>query len=279
MQNLKIKSNFIFYKVRYLSIMRYLLIILVISSVQAQDVKADELARFSLKAENFWGVDAYENLYYSSDNIFYKRNKGNKTHSFQYKDFNLGNLTSVDLIDPLRILLFYQDSNTVILLDNRLNEINRLAFNEIQPLRTITHAKLAGNRHLWLFNVDTQRLEVFDYTDLETTSRSLPVNDTARQLQTNFRKAWLVLPDSINIYDWYANKVKRLEVSFEIISIREGSIMARSADGNYYFRNEGNELMKVDKIKEEPHSFYLTDQKLYIYDQNEVIVYKITSKP
>lgn len=259
--------------------MRYLLTILLVSSVQAQNVKADEVGRFTLKADNFWGVDAYENLYYSADNIFYKRQKGNDGQGYQFKDFNLGDLTSVDLIDPLRIMLFYQDSNTVILLDNRLNELNRLSFNEIQPLRTISHAKLAGNRHLWLFNVDTQRLEVFDYTDLETASRSLPVNDSALQMQSNFRKAWLVLPDSINVYDWYANEVNSLEASFENISVRKGNIMARSADGNYYYKNEGKERMKVKNIKEGAHSFYLTDQKLYIYVQKEIIVYKVTPKP
>ncbi len=249
------------------------------TSFQAQVIKADEVRRYGLKADSFWGVDAYENLYYSTDNTFFKRRKGDEFQVYQFKDFNLGDLTSVDLIDPLRILLFYKDSNTVILLDNRLNELNRISFNEIKPLRTVSHATLAGNRHLWLFNVDSQRLEVFDYTDLETTSRSIPVNDRVRQLQSGFRKAWLVLSDSIRVYDWYANKMDSLEVSFERTSIRKASILGRSADGNHYLISEGNERFKVENIKEEVHSFYLTDQKLYIHDQKEVIVYKITPKP
>ena len=249
------------------------------TSFQAQVIKADEMERYGLKADRFWGVDAYENLYYSRANTFFKRQKGDESLTYQFKDFNLGDLTSVDLIDPLRILLFYKDSNTVIFLDNRLNELNRISFNEIKPLRTISQAKLAGNRHLWLFNVDAQRLEVFDYANLETTSRSLPVNDSVLQLQSDFRKAWLVLPDAIRIHDWYANEVNSLDFSFERTSVRKGSILGRSADGNHFLIREGNERYKIKKIKEEVHSFYLAQQKLYIHDQKEVIVYKITPKP
>ena len=248
-------------------------------SVQAQSIKAEEVNQLKMVADHFWGVDNYENHYYSSNNIFFKRNNDKDTVNYQFKDFNLGSITSVDLINPLRIVLFYQDSNTVVLLDNRLNELDRFSFNEIQPLRTISHAQLAGNRHLWLFNVDTQRLEVFDYTNRETTSRSLPINTTINQLKTNFRKAWLALSESITVYDWYANQINSISHSFEKIEISKSQIIGLSKDGHYYLKEKGKNFIKVDNLKLASDSFYLMNQKLYIYQPNKLIIYQLTQKP
>lgn len=248
-------------------------------SVQAQSIEAEEIKHFKIVADHFWGVDTYENFYYSKGNVFLKHNNDQGTVNHQFKDFNLGSITSVDLINPLRIVLFYQDSNTVVLLDNRLNELDRFSFNEIRPLRTISHAKLAGNRHLWLFNVDSQRLEVFDYTDRETTSRSLPINTKINQLKTNFRKAWLVLSDSITIYDWYANQIKSISHSFDKIDISKNQIIGLSKDGHYYFKDKGKDFIKTRNLKLASDCFYLINQKLYIYRANKLTIYQLNQKP
>ena len=248
-------------------------------SIQAQSIQAEEIKQFKVVADHFWGVDNYENLYYSTDNIFSKRNNDQDTINYQFKDFNLGALTSVDLINPLKIVLFYQDSNTVVLLDNRLNELDRFSFNEIQPLRTVSHAQLAGNRHLWIFNVDTQRLEMFDYTDQETTNRSLPIKEPIRQLKSNFRKTWLVLPESIKVYDWYANQINTISHMFDKIELSKNQIIGFTKDGNYYIKNEGNDFIKVDHLNLASDSFYLMNQKLYIYQPNKLTIYQLTQKP
>ena len=252
---------------------------LLVFSTHAQSIQAEEIMHFKILADHFWGVDNYENLYYSNDNIFFKRNNDQDTVNHQFKDFNLGTLKSVDLINPLRIVLFYQDSNTVVLLDNRLNELDRFSFNEIQPLRTISHAQLAGNRHLWLFNVDTQRLEVFDYTNQQTSSLSLPINTTINQLKSNFRKAWLVLPESIKVYDWYANQINSISHSFEKIEISKSQMIGLSKDGHYYYKDKGKNFIKVDNLKLASDSFYLMNQKLYIYQPNKLTIYQLTQNP
>lgn len=51
--------------------------------------------------------------------------KKNNTQLWQYKNLSLGKITKIDLQNPLKIVLFYEGFNSVILLDNQLNEIQK----------------------------------------------------------------------------------------------------------------------------------------------------------
>jgi hypothetical protein len=48
--------------------------------------------------------------------------------TFVYQNFSLGKITKVDLQNPLKIVLFYENFNTVVTLDNQLNEIQKSQF-------------------------------------------------------------------------------------------------------------------------------------------------------
>ena len=78
-----------------------------------------------------------ETLYYLDDNAIYKQSKDGTNINFS--NYQLGNVTSANTFNPLKINLFYQDFNYVIILDNRLAEIFKLDFNSIQPYKNITH--------------------------------------------------------------------------------------------------------------------------------------------
>ena len=59
--------------------------------------------------------------------MFYKT----KDHqSLEYKNISLGKITKVDLQNPLKIVLFYENFNTAVLLDNQLNETQKINFSE-----------------------------------------------------------------------------------------------------------------------------------------------------
>jgi hypothetical protein len=54
--------------------------------------------------------------------------------TFVYQNFSLGKITKVDLQNPLKIVLFYENFNTVVTLDNQLNEIQKSIFPKVQFL-------------------------------------------------------------------------------------------------------------------------------------------------
>ncbi|MDR9400446.1 MAG: hypothetical protein RI558_03400 [Psychroflexus sp.] len=260
--------------------MKVILILLMLSTLSyAQTYQADEIKRFPLQADHFWGVDAYKDIYYSVNNVFYKKaQNADIDYVKEFKAFDLGPLYSVDLINPLKIVLFYQDSNTLVMLDNRLNELQRIEFNELQPLRTLAHAQLAGNRHVWLFNVNNQRLEVFDFTKNQTANLSLPVSADIYQMQANFKKAYLLSADQLFIYDWYANKIKSHSLEAQKIRLDGQQLVAYSPNNTYALLTDDFTIKPIQGIKEDSKSFYLADENLYIYTQNQLIIYRIKSK-
>ena len=151
----------------------------------------------ALVADKFWGVDTYNNVYFSENNVFYKI-ENEKT--FQYQDLQLGDLESVDILNPLKVLLFYKEANTVVLLDNRFNEVKRINFNVIPDYKTVDFARISKDNLLWIFNADLQQLELFDYDKLTTQSSSLPLKQNVLGLKSNYNYAWIHHPLGISTY-------------------------------------------------------------------------------
>jgi hypothetical protein len=142
----------------------FLLFLFVTFYLNAQEFELVSSAE--LNETTFIGVDSYKNLYSIKDMVLYKKGPDG---NFTFNDFQLGNLSSVDIINPLKIVLFYADTNTVLLLDNRLNLIERIVFNNLPEFVNISTATNAGNSNLWIFNVDSQQLELYNYiTNLKT---------------------------------------------------------------------------------------------------------------
>src|SRR5690606_40664419 len=91
-------------------------------------------------------------------------NKQGPDGNFLFNDLQLGRITSVDIINPLKVVVFFQDTNTVVLLDNKLSEIQRINFNNLPQFLNVSTDTNAGNNSLCLFNVDTQQLRSEEHT-------------------------------------------------------------------------------------------------------------------
>ena len=113
-----------------------------------------------LDADTFIGIDSYKDIYYIKNQVFYKKNN---TNTFNFKDFQLGQIYSVDIINPMTIAVYYQDFNTVVLLDNKLSEIERINFNNLSEFINSSQAMVAANNSLWFINMDSQQLELYNY--------------------------------------------------------------------------------------------------------------------
>src|SRR5690606_27875901 len=100
-------------------------------------------------ADRFIGIDNFKNTYFIKDRVLHKRGTDG---DFIFNALQLGRITSVDIINPLKVVVFFQDTNTVVLLDNKLNEIERISFNNLRQFINVSTATNAGNNSLWIFN-------------------------------------------------------------------------------------------------------------------------------
>ena len=94
-----------------------------IADSQNRDLSVVKLGTLSFDGDQFLGYDAFGFYYSIKNNIFYKTSS---REILEYKNISLGKITNIDLQNPLKIILFYENFNFVIVLDNKLNEIQKI---------------------------------------------------------------------------------------------------------------------------------------------------------
>lgn len=136
-------------------------------------------------------LDAIGQLYHwSIDNQIekvYSVNQLGQTDTTRYRYHNprLGRLTSVDFTNPIRPMLFYEDAQTVILLNRNLVEfrsINLLDFG----FPAIDAIAYATNEGFWIYNSNAQKLIQIDRNGtvlFESTELSRVFNQAIRAEQ------------------------------------------------------------------------------------------------
>ena len=124
---------------------------------QNPKLKTTELNAQALEDKIYEGFDGLGNNYFIKNNVFIKQNE---TQTWEYKNVALGKITSVDYVNPLKILVFYENFNTIILLDNQLNEIQKLNLFEIDNTIFASKIGMASQNQFWIYNALTQQNHV-----------------------------------------------------------------------------------------------------------------------
>ncbi len=96
-------------------------------------------------------VDPLGNIYLvdDEDRLFKFDTTGQKL--FMVVNNNLGRVHSLDVGNPFKIMLFYRDQQTILLLDNTLSEIQRIPLIQWM-LDDVTAANLSPDNAIWLFD-------------------------------------------------------------------------------------------------------------------------------
>lgn len=227
----------------------------------------------ALVADKFWGVDTYNNVYFSENNVFYKIEN---EKIFQYQDLQLGDLESVDILNPLKVLLFYKEANTVVLLDNRFNEVKRINFNVISDYKTVDFARISKDNLLWIFNADLQQLELFDYDKLTTQSSSLPLEQNVLGLKSNYNYAWVHHPLGFSIYTINASVADTIDLDkAEFFAVYKNRLMVLADDYFELYTKGFNTKLMFEKPKISFNQFYYNGENIYIYTNDLMYTYRI----
>ncbi len=227
--------------------------------------------KIPLNVEKYEGTDKYGNLYYFNKNVFYKTGKG---VNYQFNDLQLGKPTRSDILNPMKIILFYENTNTVVFLDQHLIEISRINFNQLPEFKTIGFATEASGDNIWIFNINNQQLEIFDYTKKKATATSQPLNSKILDFESNFNFCWILTENYLEKYNVYGSLIEKIPNSgFEQLTEDNGDVIAQK-DTNLYLKKKG--LSKFEKLQFpqlDIKAFFLNDRNLYIYDGNFLYEY------
>lgn len=231
----------------------------------SQEIETELVAQISLAHERFLGVDKYENQYSIDNNVLYKKTP---EKTYQFSTLQLGELTSVDILNPLKIVLFYRDFNTAVLLDDKLSEIERVRFNELSEFKTPAFVTKATRSNLWLFDINTQTLEVFDYKQKKVIAQSQSIPQPVIDQQSNFNYCWLLTADKLKRYNIYGSFVEEFAVEdITDISFYNNYLLLLNAEDELQildYKKREFQTLSLPEIKIK--NLYTADKNIYIYD-------------
>ena len=237
--------------------------------VQAQEFKISFIKKVPLKADVFYGVDAFANTYYSSNNILYKKTSGK---TYQFNSLALGAISSVSINNPLEIVIFYKDFNTVIILDNTLNIIQKLAFLD----KNISLVAKADKNKLWLFNTDVQQLELYDYKTETVVSKSQPQSLlNPKELKANANFAWIKTnSNTIKILNNYGSTIKIINKKVDNYVVYGINKILFNKEATLFFAEETLQNITLEKISK-IDNLSVTNNKIYIFSANSIFMYAL----
>lgn len=228
-----------------------------------EKIRAILLDTSPLKAEQLTAIDNFGTLFFINGTTFYKE----EPHQiFNYSNVQLGEITSANAFNPLKINLFYKNFNTVVVLDNRLSEIFKIDFNAIQPYKNLTHISTGYDSTIWIFNQDEQHLELFDYKTNKIRVSTMPVQSNVLDLKSNYNNVWLLTEKFLYQYNYFGSTLSKIKNdNFIKISEDNGNLILQKSDGLYFLAKDSDQLIPIELPQLLIKQFLLTNETLYLY--------------
>jgi hypothetical protein len=255
-----------------------LLLLLCFAALPAQEIgiPVKFLSNTKTAPQRYIGTDAFGWEYTIAENEF-RKSKDGKT--LKYKNVALGEIYKADLQSPLQLVLFYRRFNTVVLLDNQLNQTAVINFSEL-PVGVIAEAVgLASQNRLWLYDVTTQQIGLYDPVRNNFRSLTPPFNDGIKYYQSDY-----------NYFYWIDNTGKCFELNLfgkvralgpvpafsQAQFITPGLLLYTKDNSLYLYNLAEKSTQHVDIAEKSFVSFYYASQILSIFTESEITQYNIT---
>jgi len=255
----------------------YILLVNIVCAVfvaPAQSAALSKLKSTEIDADQVVGIDKFDNIYYIHENTIFKQTPENKTIAFQ--DVLLGEVEKVDILNPNKISVFYKMANTVVILDNRMTEILRIDFNTTSPFRNVGFSGTSKDQTLWIYNMDTNQLELYDYRQNKSVFQTLPINEAILELKNNFNFCYLRTPDKILVYNIYGSFMGNIALEdFKHFDLSKNNLILHQGN-QLEFYNKDYKLEKTINFNFKGYQNLLyTFENLYIYANKTLITYSL----
>lgn len=251
-----------------------LLITFFVSSLgySQKEVKATFIDSSTFKAEQVFGVDTFKTIYYSDKkNSFYK--KATDT-TISYANFQLGKITSANTFNPLKINLFYQDFNTVIVLDNRLAEIFKIDFNTLTDYKNVAFVSTGFDNTLWIFNQDTQSLELYDYLNNKTRFKTVPIQSEVLAIKSDYNYCYMLTKTNLYVYNYFGSLLHKIKNDgYTQLAFSEAHLVLKKEQNLFLLSKNTTNIQPISIPNLLINQFLVTNETLYIYQDKNLSRY------
>lgn len=251
----------------------YILFLFVQFNLAQNTIETNFIRKIPLQVDQLVSVDNFQTLFYLENNVIHKKNS---KIDYTYNNLQLGTATSANAFNPLKINLFYQDLNTVIILDNRLAEIFKINFNSISTYKNVSHVSTGNDNTIWIYNQDSNELEVYDYLNNKTRVKTIPISETVLDLTSNFNYCWLLTDQQIYSYNYFGSLLYKIpNTGYSNIAESNENLVLQKENTLFYLEKKSNTIQEIDIDELLIKQFSLTNESLYIYDGDFLHEYQI----
>jgi len=235
---------------------------------------------FQLEDVEAFAVDHAGQVYVAKDDVLrLYTTKGQL--KYQYSNKQLGDISSIDANNPLRILVYYNDLKQIVILDNTLSEQERIALDEMD-FQQISLVCRSTSNSLWLYDTYAFELIRTDKT-MQPINRSSQLgallnDDLEPTAMIEFdEQLYLMDPKyGILIFDVFGTYIKTVPIkkasSFQ--PLPQGILYVK--DGKMFTYNDLTlKHTAVKQFKEELNGALVLNGIAYLQSNNQLLVYKI----
>jgi len=229
----------------------------------------------TINTSEYLGKDNFDNLYYVANNQLYKKKD---TKEFYYKNVGLGRLSQISFENNLQPLLLYSDFNTVVLLDNQLNEVQKIDFNTIDPFLKVSCIGFGGQNKIWFFDSITQKFGLYNSINSSIIFISNTQNTEITKIHSDYNFFYYL--DQNNNYSKISifGKITLLGKlpDYASFCFLDATKIIYRLDNSLHISNLEDHTTSEILIKEKSFTnFFFKDGILSIFTQNKIINYQI----
>ena len=229
-------------------------------------------------------VDNLDNTYLITDANQLKKINGNGDSAGVFNDVKrYGNVSSIDVTNPLKILLYYKNFATVVVLDRFLNIRNTINFRK-KNIFSVQSITTSYDNNIWLFDEQDYKLKKIDEEGTllqETTDFRMLFDSVPSPTQINDKENFVYLYDpekGFYVFDYYGSLKNRLPfLNWSSVAVSEKNMYGFS--NNKLYSYELNSLtLKEYRL---PPSFgtysaiKAINRKVYLLKDDGLYIYQV----
>jgi len=217
-------------------------------------------------------IDNLGNEYYLSDYQLLKRK------DLLFSDSSMGFISKVDLYNPLKIKVWFLDFNSLVILDNFLNEITRINFNEIPTLGEIYDISSANDNSIWVFDETDMKIKKFDFfKKLLIENIETKIEGEFLDFKSNYNYLWVITDLYFYKINYNGSIIYKSENvnRFNKIRLFKNDVILANNNQLIHFKNDEELFIDIKHEKLFIKDFSVIDETLYIYDKDHLNKYLI----
>lgn len=259
-----------------MKLLQYFFLLLSFSVFPQDNIEAELESKTEFKGDSIIGIDNFGTVFYTLNNSLVKKQE---EKLLKYSNLQLGNITSANSFNPLKINIFYGTFNTVIILDNRLAEIYKIDFNKIEPYKNVTHVSTGSDNTIWIFNQNVMQLELYDYKTNTTRAKTLPVESKILDIASNYNSCWLLTKEYIYKYNYFGTLVdKTPNNGYSNIKESNENIVLKKDNSLFYVSKNTSTIKPVNISNLLISQFFVTNENVYIYTDKVLYQHQLKLK-